>query len=531
MLLRTRSSRAVTGLAALVLLAAGCGDSAGGVVSGANVDYRNGLVNIEDAGEPVQGGSITFAAYTEEAQLDPARIIVAGSTGGVELAAIYDVLMRWDSARNEVVPQLAESLTPDDDYTVWTLDLRDGVTFSDGTPLDSAAVAASLERFAGAGATESSVWNSNVRRIETPDPGTVVFHLATRWPGFDYMFTTAPGMIVAPSADAGDQFTPIGAGAFTLGRYRPQEELVLEANPGYWGGPPNLDSVRVVYLNDPTTTLDSFRAGAIDLTYLKDPDLVDHALDEGTAGFLNMVARGNSALINAEEGRAGSDPRVRKALHLAVPPDAVITRAFGGAGVSGNDICPDYSTWHTGTEPLAYDPEEARRLVAEAKADGFDGRITHIDASDASSRDTALTLKGAWEAVGFDVEPVYVRTIADQITRIQVDRDYDTAGWGLGWREAGPYARMFTTLHSEGNAANGMVTGDFDELIAEFQAADDTDEQRRIMGRIQEKWNDVVPALIFAPSPEFMMFGADLHGVVDTTNSMVLLHEAWTSGS
>src|SRR3546814_2208854 len=80
--------------------------------------------------------------------------IVAGSTGGLEMAAIYDVLMRWDSEANTVEPQLAESLEPNEDFTTWTLKLRDGVKFSDGTPLDSAAVKFSLDRYVRLGADE-----------------------------------------------------------------------------------------------------------------------------------------------------------------------------------------------------------------------------------------------------------------------------------------------------------------------------------------------------------------------------------------
>lgn len=523
---------ALAALAAAALLAS-CGESTSGSGDGSvgNSTYTTGMVNLAEAGEPVKGGTVSFGAFSEPAVLDPAETIVAGSTGGLEMAAIYDVLMRWDSEKNEVVPQLATSLEPNDDFTTWTLELPEGVKFSDGTPLDSAAVKHSLERYVERGADEAMLWSANVKQVKTPGPTTVVFELASKWPTFDYMLTTGPGMIVPKAADAGGSFKPIGAGPFTLTQHRPGEKMVLEANPGYWDGRPNLDGVEIVYLDDPGATSDSFDSGAIDMAFLRDPDLVDEQLEDQTAGFLNMVALGNVAVINASEGRPGADPRVRRAMQLAIDPKLISQRAFDGAGVASNEIFPDYSIWHSGTDALPHDPQEAEKLLEEAKADGFDGKITHVDASDAASRETGLAMKAALEAVGFEVELDLVRNVQDQISKVAVEKDYDTAGWGISWREAGPYGRMFSTLHSQGNLSVGMHTGPgLDALFDEFRGSETVEDQREIMGRIQEEWNEQVPALVFGPTAEFLTFGENVHGVVDTTNSMVLLDDAWVTG-
>jgi peptide/nickel transport system substrate-binding protein len=526
---RGRQVVAALAVAALALVPTACADSgSGGDEDAGKATYQTGLINITDAGDPVDGGTLRFGAFSEPALLDPGNAIVSGSTGGLEMAAIYDVLMRWDPESGEVEPRMAESLEPNEDFTSWTLKLRDGVTFSDGTPYDAAAVKWSLDRYAANGVDEARLWVNNVTSIKTPDDRTVVINLNKSWPTFEYLLTTGPGMIVAQSSMEGDTFNPVGAGPFTFVEHAPQERLVLEANPDYWAGKPHLDRIEATYLTDPNATFESFESGGLDLAFLRNPDLTDALLAEKTSGLLNLVALGNVALINGAPGHPGEDPRVRKAMHMAIDPVQVSQRAYEGAGVASNEIFPDYSTWHSDVDALPYDPEAAKKLVAEAKADGFDGKVTYLDASDPASRETALTVKASLEAVGFTVELDLVRTVQEQIQKVSVDKSYDVAGWGISWRESGPFGRMFATLHSEGNLTSDMPTSpEMDALLEEFQGAATLEEQQGIMARIQEQWNEQVPALIFGPTPEFMAWSDSVHGVTATNNSMLLLDEAW----
>jgi peptide/nickel transport system substrate-binding protein len=521
----------LAGLATLTLLA-GCGSEGVGAATAddddAGISYETGLVNISDAGAPVQGGTLSFGAWGEPRALDPAKTIAAGSTGGVEMAAVYDVLMRWDSTENAVVPQLAESLEASDDSRTWTLRLRDGVSFSDGTPLDSAAVKWSIDRYVANGGDESRFWNATVSSIETPDASTVVFRLVESRPSFGFMLTTGPGMIVAASSDAGPEFTPIGAGPFTLASHRPQERMVLEANESYWGGRPALDTLEVVYLNDPNTTMESFAGGGVDAGFISNPGLVDDLLEDGTSGFLSMVALSDISVINAAEGRPGADRRVRQAMQLAIPAQAVFDRAYEGAGVASAEIFPEFSTLHSDVDALPHDLDRARELLEKAKADGFDGAVTVSHPATPDARDKALTIKASLEAVGFTVELDPILAIADQINQVAVQRDYDVASWSMNWRDAAPEGKMFSTLTSQGTATAGMyVSPEMDALIADFRRAQTLDERREISGRIQEQWNEDVPAVVHGPRGEFIFWSGEVHGVTDTMASMVLLHDAW----
>ncbi|WP_109509196.1 ABC transporter substrate-binding protein [Nocardioides speluncae] len=530
MRLLSRRRSATVALACSALVFAGCAsDTEGKSVERTTSDfYEVGLVRTGDEGTSVEGGTLTFGAYAEPGYLDPAQTIVAGSTGGVEMAAVYDVLMQYDTATAKVEPQLAESLEGNVDATEFTLKLRPGVTFSDGTPLDAAAVKWSLERYVAKGADEARLWADNVTSVETPDDRTVVFTLKAPWPSFAFMLTTGPGMIVGKASDSGGEFKPVGAGAFTLTRHRPKEEMVLTARPDYWDGKPHLKAIRVVYLPDPNALYDTLESGDVDAAFFRDAQVVRTAVKAGQPGFMNLVALGNVAVINAREGHPGEDPRVRRAMALAINPEVVSDRAYAGAGLPSNEVFPSFSTWHADVGGREYDPDAARKLLEEAKADGYDGKVTYLDASDPASRITAVAIKAMLEGVGFKVDLDLVSDIQEQIRKVAVDGTYDVAGWGMSWREAGPYGRMFATLHSQGNLTVGMSTSpEMDALISEFQGAADLAAQREVMTRIQKQWNTDVPALPMGPTPEFLAWNKDVHGVDDSVNSMILLDDAW----
>lgn len=533
---RRTGLRPALALGASMVLLASCG---GGASNGSAEDagegefeYEEGMVgDQEPPGDPVEGGSLTYAPYSEPRSLDPAVSIASAATGGTELMALFDTLLRYDTEEEEYVAQLAEGIEPNDDFTEWTLTLRDDVEFSDATPLDAEAVAASQERYAEApGAPEGALWNDNVTGISTPDDTTVVYELDRPWSSFPAILGSGPGMIVAEEAGAVDEdFEPIGAGPFTLAEQRADEELVLEANAGYWSGEPPLDELRFVYLGEQTTVQDSLESGGVDGGYFRDPDVVDMVLEGEYAAYSNLVAASDTAIFNDEEGRPGADPRVRRAIQLAVDPEMVRNRVYDGHGISSPLLYPEYSRWYSeDVEALDHDVEEAEALLEEAMADGYDGKITYLDSSIGAARDTAQLMKAALESVGFEVETELVPTVTDLINRLAVEQDYDMAGWGLNFREGDPFSKMFEVMHSNGAQTYGMPTSDeMDAALEELQAAPDDDAAREAIAEIQAIWNEDVPFLGWMPFAELSAWNENVHGVKGAANSMVAFDEAW----
>lgn len=539
------------GLSAAALLLAGCSGTEEGASDGSTTEAGGdatsqetdgeaqssglpepGIIGADDGGEPVDGGTLTYAAWVEAGSLNPVTTIPSGTTGGTEMAAVFDVLVQWDPATGEFVPSLADSLESNDDASEWTLGLRDGVTFSDGTPLDAQAVVDSIQYYIDNGGGDAGMWERNVESFEATDDATVTFTLTGPWPGFPYLLAVGAGMIMAPAAYSGEEFTPIGAGAFTLESYAAQEELVLTARDDYWGDGPHLDQIRVVYLGDDQTRLESLRSGEVDSVFLRDPALVEEAVGSGLSGYLNMASMGTVFVINANEGRPGADPRVRRAIAHAVDAEVLHQRVEDGAGLATKAVFAAPSPWSSDVEPLPYDPEQARALVEEAKADSdWDGSLTFLDGSDPTSQETALTFEALLEDAGFDVETETAATISDQTSQILVDQDYDVGGWGLSWRDSGTYNRMFVTMHQEGSQTLGMATTDeMSALIDDFKVAEDDTARQEIAAQIQEQWNEDVPAVPYGPTFEFQAWSDAVHGVEGTHNSIALLDQAWVDG-
>ncbi len=492
--------------------------------------FTPGLVNIPDAGEVVEGGTLTFGSYAEPLELDPVKTIVAGTTGGTEMAAVYDVLMRWDEETASVVPQLAEGLTSNEDHTSWELTLRPDVSFSDGTSLDAEAVRWSIERYLDQGGHDGAVWAHNVTDMKVTSDQSLEFTLARPWPSFDSLLTTGLGMVVAKASDAGATFTPIGAGPFVFQDRAPQERMTFSPNPGYFGGQAPLKTLEFVYIVDPNALWDTFGLDDVSMAIIRDPIVVEEALSEKTSGYLQMTGLGVTGLINSAEGSPGHDVRVRQAIQMAIDPDLVNERANAGAGVVSSALFPEFSRFHQeGVEGLPYDPEAARKLVEDAKADGFDGKITYLQGSSPQQRDIGLAVATQLDAVGFEAKADFLASIPDLISRV-IEGNYDMSTWGLSWRDSAPYARMFGINHSEGGIGYGTATSpEMDQLIEDFQAAASRTDQLAAAEALQSGWNELAPSMVLGPTAEFNVWQENVHGVSTNSNTMVLLDEAWTS--
>ncbi|WP_418058438.1 ABC transporter substrate-binding protein [Pimelobacter simplex] len=535
----TTRSRVAVALLATTLLAAGCAgsggsddtDGTGGSPSGKQEIYAAGVVGDQkDAGDPVDGGTLTLADYSEARSLDPTKTIPNGAAGGNALAAVYDVLMRYDQPTDKFEPWLAKSLTTEDNVT-WTLELREGVTFSDGTPLDARAVVGSIGYYMQNAGYNTLLLATNIKDMKPQGERTVVFTLHQPWITFPNMLASGPGMIMAPASYQGgpDKFRPIGAGPFALKDYKPAEELVLDANPQYWGGKPHLESVRFVWLGSDDDRLKSLTDGSVDLTSIRAPQTLEKARKDGFAGIMAPSGLGSLYWLNNREGRAASDVRVRQAINYAIDPKVVAERVNGGAGLPGRNIFSPSAPYYSDVATSDYDPEKAKELLKAAKADGYDGTLTYIGQSDQASQTQAVTVQALLEAVGFTVKTDLLRNIADQTQRIYVTHDYDIAVSAMSIPDEDPYSRLATNLNSKSpQNPSGYADPKMDDLIAQLQAASGADATA-LLKQINELWQETVPGVAMGAGAFFMPWNDDVHGVSSTSETLLLLGQAWKS--
>ena len=515
---------AVVGVAGALLLGA-CSSGNGGTSDGD--DGTVGFVNLEDAGDPVDGGEPTFGSFSFPNSLDPTQTQVAGATGGTEMAAMYDVLLRAEDG--EFVPQLAESLEGNDDFTEFTITLRDGVTFSDGSVLDADAVKWSIDRFVEAGADVAQAWAGIVEEISTPDQSTVKFTLKNSWDDFPVLLAMGPGLIVGEGSDAGDSFTPIGAGPFTLEKFAPSEELVLASRPDYFGGEPPLDKLRFVPTQGAQGALESLQSGQLNMAYFNiDEAVIQDVQDAEYSGYFDNVGLGAFGTINNREGRPGADVRVRQAIAYGIDPEVLKDRVGEGIGVASSEILPDSSAWYTGVEGIEFDPEKAKSLLDEAKADGYDGKLSYLAFAQPRAQASALSVQGQLNAIGFDVTIDTAGSVTDLIRKQYIESDFDIVRSSGQFMDEAPYLRLYSALGSDSaDNSSGYVDAEMDELLADLQTATTDDDKRDLMDKIQERVNETSPFAIWAPSKIFVAWDSDIHGVKRSADNIMLFDTTW----
>ncbi|MFC9516728.1 ABC transporter substrate-binding protein [Nocardiaceae bacterium NPDC056970] len=526
-----RAVRAAAAVAAASVALTACAAEAspGSALVGARTT-ESGFVGrqADSAGDPVKGGTLTFGAYAPIASLDPLKTQMAGATGGTEMAAVYDVLVKYNAQTRQFEPQLAKAVEAAPDQLSWTISLRDGVTFSDGSPLDSRAVKWSIDRFVAGKGAGAELWNDTVDEIALPDAATAVVKLNKPWSDFESMLSAGFGLIVAPSSQSGDSFSPIGAGPFAVERFAPREELVLKARQGYWGGSPHLDKVRFVSLGGDQATMESLQSNGIQMAFLRSPEVVAQARKAELPGFIETQDLGAIAVINNRPGRPGSDVRIRRAMAHAISPDVIDDRANNGTGLPGSDMFQPFSQWHTEVSGLLTDSEKAKSLLAEAKADGYDGRLSFLSLQEPTAQRRAIAVQAMLQAVGFTVTIDYVNSATDQTKRVLVDHDFDVAGSSLSVNDAVPFQRLDSLLRS-GSFLNspGYSNPEMDSLLGQLQSAPSSEEKRSIFARMQQLVNDTVPFLTWAAQAVFVPWSASVHGAVPTIDSVMLFDKAW----
>ncbi|MBO0143166.1 TIGR04028 family ABC transporter substrate-binding protein [Agrobacterium sp. Ap1] len=334
------------------------------------------------ADAPVKGGTLVYLEQQAHTNLYPP----AGGfypNGGI-LNQITDKLTYQNPKTLEIEPWLAESWTVNDNATEYTFKLRPGVTFSDGTPVDAAAVAKNFDTY-GLGNKElkqpvSEVVN-NYERSEVIDPLTVKFTFKKPSPGFLQGTSVIGSGIVSlstlalPFEQLGDATKIIGSGPFVVNAETLGKSLDLKVREDYNWGPAKLEHQGRAYLDEINyiiTAEDSVRIGAL-LAGQADFIRQIQAYDEGQveAQSFTIYAPGtrgvNNSIVFRPDNPLVADLKVRKALSLAVNRDEILSTIFSKNYPKATSIIASTAIGYVPQEDkLGYDPEKAEALLDEA---------------------------------------------------------------------------------------------------------------------------------------------------------------------
>ncbi len=385
---------ALLAAAAVSVAFAACGGSS----DTSSSDNSTGSTTAKASADVLKLGAVTDITSFDPAQSDVGHYMQY-------LQPVYDSLVRIDES-GEIRPMLATSFKYVDPAKLkLVLELRKGVSFSDGTPFNAKAVVASLERFKKANGPRASAL-INVKKISAVDDHTVEIELSSPDPSLVYNLGLVAGMITSPGAKQLST-QPVGTGPYVLdpGNSTPGDHYTFTRNEKYYE-PEALpyDEIVIRPIGDPKALLNAVKTGQVDGAYGL-PDQVEEAESAG----LNVVSSPGDwqgLFIIDREGKttpALADVRVRQAINYALDGDAILDVLAFGRGMPTTQIFyPDTPAYDPDlNDRYPYDPEKAKQLLAEA---GYGDGLKIPMPSSAFMGDVYPVIKQQLGEVGIEVE-------------------------------------------------------------------------------------------------------------------------------
>jgi peptide/nickel transport system substrate-binding protein len=384
-------------------------------------------------------GTLTIAQAQDPQSWDPIDTFFLA--WGMVGSSIFDGLVNRD-LNMEIGPGLATSwewIGDDDDRLRFYL--REGVTFHNGEPFDAEAVKFTFDRLLGeegaAGPQQSNY--TSIDRVEIVDPYTVDLVLAspdpvliTKLAGYGAMIVP-PGYVTENDAETFNRM-PVGTGPFKVVEYVQDDRLVLEANPDYFRGAPQVQQLVFRFIEEPSTRVAELQAGRVDIVQGVPISLAGSVADAPGADIVAVGSPTVSALRFNHCLAPTDDATVRRAIAHAVDREGIIDVILEGYGTPIASFQSEMSFgYDPDLEAYAYDPELARELLAQAGAEGAEIQIDFIG-SDAIFREVAQVVASMLEAVGLQPSLVTHETNTyynEMVPENRVGQMY-YSGWG-GW--------------------------------------------------------------------------------------------------
>jgi peptide/nickel transport system substrate-binding protein len=415
--------------AALLLVGAAC--------SGGDDDPETGTGGNEDGAgaeeselEPVRGGTLTYAVEADTSSpWMPDSMLCAAACYSTVGRTVFEPLVIAGSD-GVAYPYLLESITPNEDATEFTLVVRDGILFHDGTPLNGDAVAYNLQRNQGSALVGPAV--QPIETITSDGALSVTVTMDSSWPAFPYYLQSQIGLMASPQwidavvAGTAQPTEPVGTGPFVFESYESGENGNFHANrfEDYWRGDgpnsvtgeglPYLDAVEVRFMPDANARAQALAAGDIDLIQTANAVDIADLREDDSVNVFEMTnpyeLETNYLLINnqAEVGGAPNpfaDIRVRQALAHATDLETLQQSRSAGLFPIANGPFPEGRVGYLeDTGMPQYDVAAAQALLDEVEADtGAPVAVALKTTTDPFNLTTSELLKEMWEEAGFTV--------------------------------------------------------------------------------------------------------------------------------
>lgn len=488
----------ILAIAFLALIVAACGGGA------------------READRAASQGILLMGNGSEPKGLDPH--LVTGVPENHIISALVEGLIAYHPTDDlEPEPGVAQSWAANDDFTVWTFKLRDNARWTNGNPVTAHDFVYSWQRILspdlGAEYAEMLYVLENAEEfhqgrlrdfrqvgVNALDDKTLEVRLAGPTPHFlsmlkHYSFYPVNSKVVEQFGGMTDRQTRwstlenyVGNGPFRLKQWVTNQVIEVEKNPAYWDAANvKLNGIRFFPVENATTEETMFRNGRLHLTSTVNPDKIATFKKSMPSSLVMAPYLGTYFYRLNTTRKPFDDPRVRRALALAINKELLVQRVTQGGQAPATGFVPQGIPGYQASNAIRFDPDQARSLLAEAGYPGGRGfpRAEILVNTSEAHRKIAEAIQAMWRAqLGIEVGIYNQEWKVYLDSQSKLDYDISRAGWIGDYVHPMTFLDLFTT--GNGNNDTGWSNAQYDTLIRQARTARNEGQRLSLMREAEQ---------------------------------------------
>ena len=538
--------------AVLLAAAAGCGGAGSSPTAGAS--GGGGAVAAENAsvtsGGEGSGGTLVIGMTA--ANIPPLDTMLAGTQGyeGYRFVGnqIYDALTRHDLKQDKEIPALEPGLatkwTAAKNATAWTFTLRDGVTFTDGTPFDADSVVFNFDRYTNAKSpyttpalvAQAATFVALVDKVTKVDDHTV--KITTKAPDSHLPEDLSTVYMASPAAVKKDPkgfgAHPVGTGPFQFASETQGQALTLAPNASYWGGKPKLDKLVLKPMPEATARIAALRSGSVNWIEYPTPDDIDALKSGGFQVLTNSYDHIWPWVLNTA-AKPWNDVRVRQAANYAIDREGMATNLLHGTAEPAAQVAPRANTAYDAANDL-YAKQDVAKAKSLLQAAGYpNGFTTTLEYPTSGSGNMIPgpmneALQKDLAAVGIKVKlkPIEWSTMLGQYVGGKFPAGIDAINISLSFQQESFWQLAFASTGpiNLGKYKNPKV----DALIGQAQTEVDPAARGELYKQAAALITTDAPWLFVVNDRNPRALASTVHGFVEPKSWFVDLTSTWVGG-
>jgi peptide/nickel transport system substrate-binding protein len=511
---------AAAGIAAFTCILSGCGGGAG---------QSSGTAG----NTPQPGGDLVMVRAADSTSLLPTAV-----TDNVDIWVqenIFDTLLVPAKDGESVEPSLATSYEESRDHLSWTFHLRQGVKFSDGTPMTSKDVKWSLDTATNPQAPFGFI-NSAIKSVDAPDSQTVVVHTKQPWaplPADVALFSN--GIVPANyGGKSAKEFAdhPIGTGPFKFDSWTKGQDLKLVKNPNYWqSGKPYLNSVTFRVVPSDNTRALQVQGGQVQINEFPAYSSVLSLKHSKTVKVGLFDSSRVDYLMMNNKRAPFNDVHVRRAISYAIDREAIIKDVLYGNGTVANSyLTPALWGHDANLKGISYDMAKAKQELAQSSVpNGFSTTIS-VESGDANKSAMAQIVQKSLSALNIKVAIQQADPSALNAARQNANFDMNFSYCTTDIVDPDEIIRFVADV----NGGSHSLWSQYDnpqvhQMIDKAAQVSDQSQRKALYDKVQEQFDADQPGAPLYYSPSAYSFGSNVHGFTTLPTGNYTLADTWLS--